>query len=206
MDVTQKQIDNVMQKAAEDHKKEREVLKNRYGNIYLLCFTMLNFYCLLYLMEFRSVGFVDLFRTGPQLRARTMNLFFNWFVNGAAYYGLSLSSYSFGGKGSPYFKFFLSAAVEIPAFTLNLLLLNNVSVQRENTNGKPWEIVFRLAKVWPSPASLWPPRDVRGCASPRRCRPHGMLLGHHRPLPRRKAGHLLRLRGCLRILGRAIPN
>ena len=134
MDVTQKQIDNVMQNAAEDHKKEREVLKNRYGNIYLLCFS--NFYCLLYLMEFRSVGFVDLFRTGPQLRARTLNLFFNWFVNGAAYYGLSLSSYSFGGKGSPYFKFFLSAAVEIPAFTLNLLLLNNVSVQRGKNNLK----------------------------------------------------------------------
>ncbi len=74
--------------------------------------------------ENKSPGsFIDLFRT-PNLRIKTLNLFFNWFVNSGTYYGLSLGASDLGGN--PYLNFFLSAAVEIPAYMLNLMLLNRV--------------------------------------------------------------------------------
>ncbi len=92
----------------------------------------------------RSAGFLDLFRTGPRLCTRTLNLFFNWFVNSGAYYGLSLSASSLGGGGSPYFKFFLSAAVEIPAYAINLLLLNNVGYNNLCTLMIPCNIFWGL--------------------------------------------------------------
>ncbi len=69
----------------------------------------------------RTTGIHDLFRT-PNLRARTLNLWFNWFVNSGTYYGLSLGASNLGGN--PYFNFLLAAAVEVPAYVVNLLLLN----------------------------------------------------------------------------------
>ena len=63
----------------------------------------------------------DLLRT-PNLRVNTINMFFLWFVNSGTYYGLSLGASDLGGD--PYINFFFSAAVEIPAYLLNLLLLN----------------------------------------------------------------------------------
>lgn len=73
----------------------------------------------------RTVGIHDLFRT-TNLRCKTLNLFFSWFVNSGTYYGLSLGASNLGGN--PYFNFFLAAAVEIPAYLINILLLNQVCI------------------------------------------------------------------------------
>ncbi|XP_041463350.1 organic cation transporter protein-like isoform X1 [Lytechinus variegatus] len=56
---------------------------------------------------------LDLFRT-PNLRIRTLNLMFNWFVNTMVYYGLSLSTSDLGVN--VYIAFFISGAVEFPAY------------------------------------------------------------------------------------------
>ncbi|XP_033625384.1 organic cation transporter protein-like [Asterias rubens] len=44
---------------------------------------------------FRQVTQLDLFRT-PNMRKKTMNIFYNWFVNSLVYYGLSLGTSSLG--------------------------------------------------------------------------------------------------------------
>jgi len=62
----------------------------------------------------------DLVRT-PTIRYRSFNLFFNWFVNSLVYYGLSLNTSNLGGD--PYVNFFISAAVEIPAYIFCQLAL-----------------------------------------------------------------------------------
>ena len=54
---------------------------------------------------------------------------FNWMVNSGTYYGLSLSASNLGGN--PYINFFIAAAVEIPAYALNIALLNNPRVGRK---------------------------------------------------------------------------
>lgn len=77
----------------------------------------------------KTTGLHDLFRT-PNLRAKTLNVFFNWFVNSGTYYGLSLGSPDLISGGNPYINFLLSAAVEIPAYALNLLLLNRPQIGR----------------------------------------------------------------------------
>ncbi|XP_072021112.1 organic cation transporter protein-like isoform X2 [Amphiura filiformis] len=56
---------------------------------------------------------MDLFRT-PNLRCKTLNLFYNWFVNNMVYYGLSLSTSGLGVNA--YLAAFVSGAVEIPAY------------------------------------------------------------------------------------------
>ncbi len=76
--------------------------------------------------SFRTTSILDLFAT-PNLRCKTLNLFFSWFVNSGTYYGLSLSASNLGGN--PYFNFFLAAAVEIPAYLINIALLNQVIIQ-----------------------------------------------------------------------------
>ncbi|XP_072021064.1 organic cation transporter protein-like [Amphiura filiformis] len=53
------------------------------------------------------------FRT-PNLRCKTLNLFYNWFVNNMVYYGLSLSTSGLGVNA--YLAAFVSGAVEIPAY------------------------------------------------------------------------------------------
>ncbi|XP_030851380.1 organic cation transporter protein [Strongylocentrotus purpuratus] len=62
----------------------------------------------------RQPNVFDLFRT-PRLRRNTLNLIFNWIVNTLVYYGLSLSTDSLGVD--IYLAFFVSGAVEIPAYT-----------------------------------------------------------------------------------------
>ena len=71
----------------------------------------------------KSVGFFDLFRT-PNMRVKTLTLFFLWFVNSGTYYGLSLNASNLGGN--PYFNFLLAADVEIPAYAFNLVFLNRL--------------------------------------------------------------------------------
>ena len=73
----------------------------------------------------KGIGILHLLCYGPNMRKISMIIFFNWMVNSGTYYGLSLgvTGYLLHG-GNPYFKFFLSAAVEIPAYLINLALLN----------------------------------------------------------------------------------
>ncbi|XP_022108721.1 organic cation transporter protein-like isoform X1 [Acanthaster planci] len=57
-----------------------------------------------------------LFRT-PQIRRISLVMIFTWFVNSLVYYGLSLNTDSLAGN--PYLNFFLSGAVEIPAYIVS---------------------------------------------------------------------------------------
>ncbi len=71
---------------------------------------------------------VYLLFTHPNMLIKSLVLFFLWFVNSGTYYGLSLGASDLGGN--PYINFLLSAAVEIPAYAMNLILLNNPRVGR----------------------------------------------------------------------------
>ena len=80
-------------------------------------------------MRRNHLGFKQLFHSDRKFNSRHQNLrknslilFFNWFVNSGTYYGLSLSTSDLGGN--PYINFLISAAVEIPANLLVLLVLN----------------------------------------------------------------------------------
>ncbi|XP_072021441.1 organic cation transporter protein-like [Amphiura filiformis] len=55
---------------------------------------------------------IDLFRT-PNMRVRTINITFIWFVQSLVYYGLSLSTSDLGIDD--YLAFFISGIVEVPA-------------------------------------------------------------------------------------------
>lgn len=62
----------------------------------------------------------DMFRN-PNLRKKSLVIFFEWFVNSVAYYGLSWNAGSLGGN---YFiNFIISGAVEIPAYIFLLLTM-----------------------------------------------------------------------------------
>ncbi len=62
---------------------------------------------------------------GPNMRVTSLILFFNWMVNSGTYYGLSLGvTGDLLHGGNPYLKFFLSALVEIPAYLINLAILD----------------------------------------------------------------------------------
>lgn len=63
---------------------------------------------------------LDLFRT-PNLRWRTLNFYYNWFVNSFVYYGLSLNSDGLGGD--IFINIFIGGAVEIPAYAISIYLL-----------------------------------------------------------------------------------
>ncbi|XP_066974769.1 organic cation transporter protein-like isoform X1 [Macrobrachium rosenbergii] len=68
-------------------------------------------------------NFFDLFRF-PNLRRKTLNLHFNWFVNSGVYYGLSLNTGNLGGND--YLNFIISGAVELPAHAITILILDRV--------------------------------------------------------------------------------
>jgi len=70
---------------------------------------------------------LDLLRH-KRLFLRTANLCFLWMVNSGTYYGLALSASNLGGN--PYYNYLISAAVEIPAYAFNLLVLNHPRVGR----------------------------------------------------------------------------
>ena len=70
-----------------------------------------------------SPSVLDLFRY-PNLRKKSLNIFFNWFVNSATYYGLSWNTSNLGGND--YINFLISGVVEIPGYVALLLLLNRV--------------------------------------------------------------------------------
>ncbi|XP_006822653.1 organic cation transporter protein-like [Saccoglossus kowalevskii] len=66
-----------------------------------------------------SGSFLDLLRL-PNMRMKSLNLFYNWFTISLVYYGLSLNTSNLGGND--YLNAFLSGAVEIPAYTLSIFL------------------------------------------------------------------------------------
>ena len=63
----------------------------------------------------------DLFRY-PNLRMKSLLIFFNWFVNSGTYYGLSWNTNNLGGNDL--LNFVISGAVELPAYTFLIFTLN----------------------------------------------------------------------------------
>ncbi|KAH8312750.1 hypothetical protein KR044_012635 [Drosophila immigrans] len=68
-----------------------------------------------------SASVLDLLRY-PNLRRKTLLIFFDWFVNSGVYYGLSWNTNNLGGN--QLVNFVISGAVEIPAYCLLLVTLN----------------------------------------------------------------------------------
>ncbi|XP_059486702.1 organic cation transporter protein [Neocloeon triangulifer] len=64
---------------------------------------------------------LDLMRF-PNLRRKTFIILFLWFVNSGSYYGLSWNTSNLGGND--FLNFFISGAVEVPAYTFLLFALN----------------------------------------------------------------------------------
>ncbi|PAA53956.1 hypothetical protein BOX15_Mlig011217g1 [Macrostomum lignano] len=64
---------------------------------------------------------LDLLRT-PNMRKRTLNVFFSWFVVSLCYYGLSLNAEDLGG--SVYVNTIISGLVEFPAYAMCCVTLN----------------------------------------------------------------------------------
>ncbi|CAG9862203.1 unnamed protein product [Phyllotreta striolata] len=58
----------------------------------------------------------------PNMRKKTLVIFFDWFANNLTYYGLSWNSNNLAGN--PYLNFVLLGAVEIPGYLILLLFLN----------------------------------------------------------------------------------
>ncbi|XP_077977749.1 organic cation transporter protein-like [Glandiceps talaboti] len=82
----------------------------------------------------RKYNALDLMKT-PNLRKRSLNVYFNWFCNSMVYYGLSLNTD--GLAKNAYISFFVSGAVEIPAYILCYFLL-------DRTGRRPLLFVFML--------------------------------------------------------------
>ncbi|XP_013792773.2 organic cation transporter protein-like isoform X1 [Limulus polyphemus] len=61
----------------------------------------------------KKATFVDLLLT-PNMRKKTLNLYFIWFVLAFVYYGLSLNTNNLGGN--PFLNFFIAGAVEFPSY------------------------------------------------------------------------------------------
>ena len=65
---------------------------------------------------------LDLLRS-PNMRTKTLILFYNWFVNAFAYYGLSLNMGQLTGGADIYLNFTVSGLLEIPAYLAALVIL-----------------------------------------------------------------------------------
>lgn len=64
---------------------------------------------------------LDLFRH-PNLRKKSLLIFFDWFVNSGTYYGLSWNTSNLGGNDL--LNFVIFGAIEIPAYSFLLVTLN----------------------------------------------------------------------------------
>ncbi|XP_006821786.1 organic cation transporter protein-like [Saccoglossus kowalevskii] len=69
----------------------------------------------------KKYNITDLFRT-PTVRMYSLIMIFVWMVNSLVYYGLSLNTDLLAGN--KYFNFFLSGAVEIPAYILSAFAID----------------------------------------------------------------------------------
>ena len=65
---------------------------------------------------------LDLFRY-PNMRTKTLILYYNWFVNSFAYYGLSLNMGKLTGGANIYINFTISGILEIPAYSAAIIIL-----------------------------------------------------------------------------------
>ncbi|XP_022237076.1 organic cation transporter protein-like [Limulus polyphemus] len=66
---------------------------------------------------------VDLVRT-PSLRKKSLNIFFNWFVNSFVYYGLCFFTNDLGGD--PFLNFLIAAALEFPSYLFTMFVLKHL--------------------------------------------------------------------------------
>ncbi|XP_070532070.1 organic cation transporter protein-like isoform X2 [Ptychodera flava] len=99
---------------------------------------------------------LDLFRL-PNMRKKTLILFYNWLVNTLIYYGLAFNTSNLGG--SDYFNCFLAGAVEIPAYAFGLFIMDTKRM------GRRWSMFYTMviggitcvaaAFVPPCGATLW---------------------------------------------------
>ncbi|XP_031841395.1 organic cation transporter [Nomia melanderi] len=71
--------------------------------------------------DYKKPSLFDLFRY-PNLRRKSILLFFNWLVNSGTYYGLSWHVANLGGND--YVNFVISGLVEVPAYTFLIFTLN----------------------------------------------------------------------------------
>ncbi|XP_066583217.1 organic cation transporter protein isoform X2 [Prorops nasuta] len=71
--------------------------------------------------DIKKPSLFDLFRY-PNLRRKSILLFFNWLVNSGTYYGLSWHASDLGGND--YINFLISGFVEVPAYTFLIFTLN----------------------------------------------------------------------------------
>ncbi|XP_023218037.1 organic cation transporter protein-like [Centruroides sculpturatus] len=62
----------------------------------------------------------SLLRT-PNMRKKTLNLYFCWFVNSFIYFGLSLNTNDLGGN--PFINFFIAGAIEFPAYVVSIFVI-----------------------------------------------------------------------------------
>ncbi|XP_057657694.1 organic cation transporter protein [Diorhabda carinulata] len=69
----------------------------------------------------KAASVIDIFKY-PNMRKKSLIIFFDWFANNLTYYGLSWNTNNLAGN--PYLNFVMSGAVEIPAFLILLFLLN----------------------------------------------------------------------------------
>ncbi|KAK9506077.1 hypothetical protein O3M35_008076 [Rhynocoris fuscipes] len=69
----------------------------------------------------KTATLIDLFKY-PNLRKKSLIIFFLWFVNSGTYYGLSWNTSNLGGN--EYINFVISGAVEIPAYTILIFTLD----------------------------------------------------------------------------------
>ncbi|XP_059468322.1 organic cation transporter protein-like [Neocloeon triangulifer] len=69
----------------------------------------------------KSASLLDIVKY-PNLRKKSLIIFFLWFVNNLSYYGLSWNVSNLGGND--YLNFLISGLVEIPAYTFILFALN----------------------------------------------------------------------------------
>ncbi|XP_013381231.1 organic cation transporter protein [Lingula anatina] len=73
---------------------------------------------------------IDMVRTWKRA-ALTANVCFNWMVNGMVYYGLALNSEGLGGD--LYLNFTLMGAIEFPAYTLAVFLIDKIGRRKSLT-------------------------------------------------------------------------
>ncbi|CAH1241763.1 SLC22A5 [Branchiostoma lanceolatum] len=76
---------------------------------------------------------IDLVRT-PNVRRKSLIMFYAWFVAGFVFYGLSLNATNLAGN--PYLNFFVSCAVEIPAYILAKISMDRI--------GRRWSLLAFL--------------------------------------------------------------
>ncbi|XP_070532061.1 organic cation transporter protein-like isoform X2 [Ptychodera flava] len=78
---------------------------------------------------------LDLLRL-PNMRKKTLILFYNWLVNTLIYYGLVFNTSNLGGND--YVNCFLAGAVEIPAYGLGLFIMDTKRM------GRRWSMFYTM--------------------------------------------------------------